>query len=106
MLVNIEPADEFEDNLSDVILEIVRESIRIAEYEAQYPEYMRIKEAMSFLNCSRYTLLTKFFPAGLKVIVVDGLQYVAKRDAIAFMEAHRYDLSDNKEGVFYQDESY
>lgn len=90
MKVKVELPDEFEANLRDAILAMARESFEVVKNEARYPDYMRINEATNFLNCGRSTITSKFFPAGLKVINIDGLQYVSKKDAIAFMNEHKH----------------
>lgn len=81
--------DEFQDELQQQILAMARESFETVKRESSYPRFMRIEEASKFMNCSRSTLTTKFIPAGLKVVVIDSLQYIEQKDAIDFMEQHK-----------------
>lgn len=89
MQAQVNLPDELESNIRNDILTMARSAFETVKQEATYPRYMRIEQASQFMNCSRSTLTNKCIPAGLKVILIDGLQYVDQKDAVSFMEQHK-----------------
>lgn len=89
MDVTVKLPDDFQQSLEQQILKMASDAFNVVKNESSYPRWMRIEQASKFMNCSRSTLMAKFVPAGLKVIVIDGLQYIDKEDAIAFMQSFK-----------------
>lgn len=54
-----------------------------------FPRYMKMNEAMWYLNLKSYNSLHNFIDRGLPVTVINGIKRIDRVDADKFMEAHK-----------------
>lgn len=87
--VKVELPEDFSRGLTETIKQSAIEAFSdLRKQTERYPEYMTLNEACSFMNVSRSTLQTKFIPAGLRIIQVDKLMRVSKKECIRFLTEH------------------
>lgn len=82
--------DDFSSQLLQQFKDTATEAVKELNIVNSYPEYLTIKQAAEFLNCSRSTLERKYIPAGLKVITIGSLRRISKQECIDFYEKFDY----------------
>jgi excisionase family DNA binding protein len=89
MEVKVSMPEEFNNELSHQIYVAAESAFKEIKRKADYPDYMTIKQACSYIGVSRTTLMTKLIPAGLKMITIDGsLMRFSKKTIDEFLEQH------------------
>lgn len=84
--VEVELPTSFTTDLEKIISDTLTSTMANLKHNNDYPDYLKIDQAAKFLGVSRNTLTQKFIPAGLPVITIQGLQRIAKKSAIKFMQ--------------------
>lgn len=89
MEVKVSMPDEFSSELSQQIYAAAESAFKEIKRKADYPDYLTVKQACSYMNVSRTTLNTKLIPAGLKMITIDGsIMRFSKKTIDSFLEQH------------------
>lgn len=89
MEVKVSMPESFESELSQQIYAAAESAFKEIKRKADYPEYLTVKQACSYIGVSRTTLSTKLIPSGLKVITIDGsLMRFSKKTIDSFLEQH------------------
>lgn len=90
MQLQINSIDLKEPALQPIVSEISKvmdEAKKLAETRTQFPRYMNKQQAAKYLNVSYNTMINNFIGKnGLKVITVDGVQRIDKKDCDELME--------------------
>lgn len=83
---------ELSDPAFEVIVQELANSIKVAQNLAvvreELPRYMTKKQASLYVGCS-FNTLQKFIRSGLKVISIDGVIRIDKKDVDEFLEANK-----------------
>ena len=83
---------ELADPAFQVIVDELANSIKVAQNLAvvreELPRYMTKKQASLYVGCS-FNTLQKFIRSGLKVISIDGVIRIDKKDVDEFLEANK-----------------
>ncbi|AMV60133.1 prophage Lp3 protein 4 [Pediococcus damnosus] len=58
-------------------------------YRKEFPRYLKLGEAVKYLNVGSYTAVHNFIDQGLPVTVINGIKRIDRLDADKFMEAHK-----------------
>lgn len=58
-------------------------------HEEKYPRYLKLGEAVKYLNVGSYRAVHHFIDQGLPVTIVNGIKRIDQRDADKFMEDHK-----------------
>ena len=80
------PIQERIDKLATVKMEQIIEAIR-KQYE--FPKYMNKAQAAKYMNVSYNTMMQKYVPNGLKLIIVDGVVRISQDECDRFMEEYQ-----------------
>lgn len=79
--------------IDDRVYQQVKEAhgilLSILEKRYQFPKYMNKTQAAKYLGCSYNTMMDKYIPAGLKVIIVDGVTRISQEECDRFMSQHQ-----------------
>lgn len=88
MEVKVSMPESFESELTQQIYAAAESAFKDMKRKADYPDYMKISEACSYIGVSRTTLMTKLIPAGLKMITIDSLMRFSKKSIDQFLSEH------------------
>ena len=92
MELTIKSIDLEQPALSPIVDEIAKafnEGKQLYQKREELPRYMTKKQAAEYLNVSYNTMMSKFVPNGLKVIIVDGMTRIDKKDCDEFLEGFK-----------------
>ncbi|MGF2943527.1 helix-turn-helix domain-containing protein [Enterococcus xiangfangensis] len=82
----------FEIDTSDLVEELkeaVKEAVATMPNAQSPKDYLTTSEIREYAGGISTGTLTKWRKAGLKCIVIDGLNFYKREDVIEFMDAHR-----------------
>lgn len=63
--------------------------ISLLEKKYQFPKYMNKTQASKYMNVSYNTMMDKYVPAGLQLIIVDGMVRISQDECDRFMKANQ-----------------
>lgn len=90
MQVTVNMPEDFSQDLKTQILKMAEDAFTTVKSREQYPNFLKIDEAASYLNVSRSTLMNKFVKQmGLKCLMFDSLTMFSKADCNEFMKQHQ-----------------
>lgn len=65
------------------------ELIALLEKKYQFPEYMNKTQAARYMSVSYNTMMQKYVPAGLQLIIIDSVIRISKEECDRFMKEHQ-----------------
>lgn len=90
MQLQIDSIDLTEPAFQPIVLEIakaIEEAKGLTKTREELPRYMNKQQAAQYLNVSYNSMVSNYIRKnGLKVIIVDGVQRIDKRDCDELME--------------------
>ncbi len=63
--------------------------LSLLEKKYQFPKYMNKAQAAKYMNVSYNTMMQKYVPNGLKLIIVDGVVRISQDECDRFMEEYQ-----------------
>lgn len=63
--------------------------VALLEKKYQFPKYMNKTQASKYLGVSYNTMMDKYVPAGLKLVIVDGVVRISQEECDRFMKEHQ-----------------
>ena len=83
---SIELADPAFQPIVQKLSNAIQESKKLIVEREELPRYMTKKQASSYMNVSYNTMMQKYVPQGLKIIVIDGVTRIDQKDCDDFMK--------------------
>lgn len=63
--------------------------LSLLEKKYQFPKYMNKSQAAKYMGVSYNTMMDKYVPAGLGLIIVDGVVRISQEECDRFMKEHQ-----------------
>lgn len=89
MQINLETPSGLEEELKMMVLEAAKSAMELYKNSLVSKEWFSLREAQDYIGVSNVTF-SKFRTMGLKVMEVDSVKRVSKKELDRFMEENSY----------------
>lgn len=77
------------DEINRRIVQGVTAAFEAHEKRKELPRYMNKAQAAQYMNVSYNTMMKKYVPKGLKIIIIDSVERLDQKDCDDFMEKNK-----------------
>lgn len=78
-----------DDRVKKIVEQRQSELISLLEKKYQFPKYMNKTQAAKYMSVSYNTMMDKYVPNGLRLIIVDGVIRISQEECDRFMRDHQ-----------------
>ncbi|MEG7637219.1 hypothetical protein SQQ66_02380 [Enterococcus casseliflavus] len=77
------------EQISEEAAKKMEQIVEAIKKQYEFPKYMNKAQAAKYMNVSYNTMMQKYVPNGLKLIIVDGVVRISQDECDRFMEEYQ-----------------
>lgn len=84
-----ETFEPFREQISEEASKKMEQIVEAIKKQYEFPRYMNKAQAAKYMNVSYNTMMQKYVPSGLKLIIVDGVVRISQEECDRFMKTYQ-----------------
>ncbi|MDV7751727.1 hypothetical protein [Enterococcus casseliflavus] len=84
-----ETFEPFREQISEEASRKMEQIVEAIKKQYEFPRYMNKAQAAKYMNVSYNTMMQKYVPNGLKLIIVDGVVRISQDECDRFMQTYQ-----------------